>query len=131
MASYHRVIGIDLGTTFSVVAAYSFDKQDIVVIPNRLNESTTPSVVFIGVDGKVAVGKSAKQKQLPTSTINPKLSYWPHQIWQKSQQTKMSTMLTWPSFRIRRANGLFSKMVHKSRVQLELPKEKLNLLLMV
>lgn len=64
MASYHRVIGIDLGTTFSVVAAYSFDKQDIVVIPNRLNESTTPSVVFIGVDGKVAVGKSAKQKQL-------------------------------------------------------------------
>ena len=29
MASYHKVIGIDLGTTFSVVAAYDYDKQDI------------------------------------------------------------------------------------------------------
>ena len=47
MAEFHRVIGIDLGTTFSVVAAYNFDKQEVKVIPNRQNEPTTPSVVYI------------------------------------------------------------------------------------
>jgi len=62
MADYHRVIGIDLGTTFSVVAAYSYDKKDIKVIPNRQNEPTTPSVVYVAPDGRVSVGKAAKEK---------------------------------------------------------------------
>jgi molecular chaperone DnaK len=62
MAEYHRVIGIDLGTTFSVVAAYNFDKQDVKVIPNRQNEPTTPSVVYIAPDGRVSVGKAAREK---------------------------------------------------------------------
>lgn len=64
MSSFHRVIGIDLGTTFSVVASYNFDKQDIRVIPNRQNEPTTPSVVYISFGGEVSVGKQAKSKQL-------------------------------------------------------------------
>ena len=34
MAEYHKVIGIDLGTTYSVVAAYSYAKSDVKVIPN-------------------------------------------------------------------------------------------------
>jgi molecular chaperone DnaK len=63
MGSFHRVIGIDLGTTFSVVASYNFDKQDIKVIPNRQNEPTTPSVVYISPSGEVSVGKAAKAKQ--------------------------------------------------------------------
>jgi molecular chaperone DnaK len=62
MGNYHRVIGIDLGTTFSVVAAYNIDKQDVKVIPNRQNEPTTPSVVYIASNGKVSVGRSAKEK---------------------------------------------------------------------
>jgi molecular chaperone DnaK (HSP70) len=62
MAEYHRVIGIDLGTTFSVVAAYSYDKKDVKVIPNRQNEPTTPSVVYVAPDGRVSVGKAAKEK---------------------------------------------------------------------
>ncbi len=62
MAEYHRVIGIDLGTTFSVVAAYSYDKKDVKVIPNRQNEPTTPSVVYVAPDGRVSVGKAARQK---------------------------------------------------------------------
>ena len=62
MAEYHRVIGIDLGTTFSCVAAYNFDKQDVRVIPNRQNEPTTPSVVYIAPDGRVSVGKAAREK---------------------------------------------------------------------
>ena len=62
MAGYHRVIGIDLGTTYSVVAAYNFDKQDVLVIPNRQNERTTPSVVYVSPKREVVVGKSAKKK---------------------------------------------------------------------
>ena len=32
MSDHHRVIGIDLGTTFSVVAAWHFDKQEVKVL---------------------------------------------------------------------------------------------------
>src|SRR5678815_3836243 len=62
MADYHRVIGIDLGTTYSVVAAYSYAKNDIKVIPNRQNEPTTPSVVHVGKDRQISVGRAAKDK---------------------------------------------------------------------
>lgn len=62
MADYHKVIGIDLGTTYSVVAAYSYAKSDIKVIPNKQNEPTTPSVVYISNTGAVSVGKAAKEK---------------------------------------------------------------------
>src|ERR1700722_5491149 len=62
MAEFHRVIGIDLGTTFSVVAAYSYDKKDVVVIPNRQNERTTPSVFYVDSEGLVSVGKAARDK---------------------------------------------------------------------
>jgi molecular chaperone DnaK len=65
------VIGIDLGTTYSVVAAYNFDKQDVLVIPTRQNERTTPSVVYISPKREVVVGKSAKKKlsQDPSGVI--------------------------------------------------------------
>jgi molecular chaperone DnaK len=62
MAEYHKVIGIDLGTTYSAVAAYSYAKSDVKIIPNRQNEPTTPSVVYIGPNGQVSVGKAAKEK---------------------------------------------------------------------
>lgn len=62
MASFHRVVGIDLGTTYSVIAAYSFDKQDVKVIPNRQGEPTTPSVVYISGQGATSVGRPAKEK---------------------------------------------------------------------
>ena len=62
MAEYHKVIGIDLGTTYSVVAAYSYAKSDVRVISNRQNEPTTPSVVYVGPTGQVSVGKAAKEK---------------------------------------------------------------------
>jgi molecular chaperone DnaK len=62
MAEYHKVIGIDLGTTFSVIAAYNFDKQEVKVIPNLQNEPTTPSVVYIDSKGAVSVGKAAREK---------------------------------------------------------------------
>lgn len=62
MGAFHRVIGIDLGTTYSVVAAYNMDRSDVRVIPNRQGEPTTPSVVYISSQGQVSVGRAAKEK---------------------------------------------------------------------
>ena len=46
-----RIIGIDLGTTNSVVAVWK-DSQSIL-IPNRYGEFLTPSVVSIEQDGTI------------------------------------------------------------------------------
>jgi molecular chaperone DnaK len=52
------VLGIDLGTTNSVVA--SIDKQGVVVIVrNAVGEEITPSVVYFEPDGGVVVGDEA------------------------------------------------------------------------
>ena len=71
MAEYHRVIGIDLGTTFSVVAAYNYDKKDVKVIPNRQNEPTTPSVVYIAQEaGSASARRPAKSwPRIPNRVI--------------------------------------------------------------
>ncbi len=63
------LIGIDLGTTNSLVAYFTGDGTEI--IPNRLGESLTPSVVSIAEDGTVYVGKSGKERMLtkPEETV--------------------------------------------------------------
>ena len=62
-----KVLGIDLGTTNSLVAVYTDDGPKI--IPNRLGEHLTPSVVSIDEDGTVYVGQTAKErKQLYPNT---------------------------------------------------------------
>lgn len=53
------IIGIDLGTTNSLAAVYREAKVEL--IPNSLGEYLTPSVVSIGEDGQVYVGKIAKE----------------------------------------------------------------------
>ena len=53
------IIGIDLGTTNSLAAV--FMDGEIRMIPNRLGEYLTPSVVSIDDDGTVLVGKTAKE----------------------------------------------------------------------
>ena len=62
MTDYHRVIGIDLGTTFSAVAVYSLDKSEIVVIPSPTGERTIPSVIYISKSGQISVGSSARKR---------------------------------------------------------------------
>lgn len=58
-----KVIGIDLGTTFSVVAV--MEKGQPIVIPNPEGERTTPSVVAFGKER--LVGTLAKRQAI----INP------------------------------------------------------------
>ncbi|MDE6641573.1 MAG: Hsp70 family protein [Acetatifactor sp.] len=53
------IIGIDLGTTNSLAAVYREAKVEL--IPNSLGEFLTPSVVSIGEDGQIYVGKIAKE----------------------------------------------------------------------
>ncbi|MCM1058137.1 MAG: Hsp70 family protein [Firmicutes bacterium] len=53
------IIGIDLGTTNSLAAVYRNGRVEL--IPNSLGEFLTPSVVSIGEDGQVYVGKIAKE----------------------------------------------------------------------
>jgi molecular chaperone HscC len=54
------VIGIDLGTTNSLVVAYKDGKT--IMIPNQFQEYLTPSVVSVNEDGEVIVGKIARER---------------------------------------------------------------------
>jgi molecular chaperone DnaK len=62
-----KVIGIDLGTTNSVVAV--MEGGDPVVIPNSEGGRTTPSVVAFTKDGDRLVGQVAK-RQAVTNPVN-------------------------------------------------------------
>ena len=56
------LIGIDLGTTNSLAACFRNGKAEI--IPNRLGEYLTPSVVSVDEKGTVYVGRSAKERAM-------------------------------------------------------------------
>ena len=64
-----KVIGIDLGTTNSVVAV--MEGGDPVVIPNQEGSRVTPSVVGFTKDGEILVGQVAKRQAVtnPENTV--------------------------------------------------------------
>ena len=64
-----KIIGIDLGTTNSVVAVMEGGSPK--VIPNEEGQNTTPSVVAFTKDGKRLVGVLAKRQAVtnPENTI--------------------------------------------------------------
>ncbi len=64
-----KAVGIDLGTTNSVVSV--LEGGDPVVIPNAEGSRTTPSVVAFAKDGEVLVGEVAKRQAItnPGRTI--------------------------------------------------------------
>ncbi|NLZ99885.1 MAG: Hsp70 family protein, partial [Clostridiaceae bacterium] len=55
-----KIIGIDLGTTNSVVAV--MEGGEPVIIPNAEGSRTTPSVVAFTKDGERLVGQIAKNQ---------------------------------------------------------------------
>jgi len=61
-----RVVGIDLGTTNSVVASVD-DEGTVVVLPNADGGEITPSVVYFEPDGTAVVGEEA----LLSTTVDP------------------------------------------------------------
>ena len=64
-----NVIGIDLGTTNSVVAV--MEGGEPIVIPNQEGNRTTPSMVAMSKDGERVVGTVAKRQAItnPDNTI--------------------------------------------------------------
>ena len=64
-----RIVGIDLGTTFSLIA--TMEGGEPVIIPNREGERLTPSVVAIDKKGERLVGLLAKRQAItnPENTI--------------------------------------------------------------
>ncbi len=64
-----KIIGIDLGTTFSVVAVMEGGQP--VVIPNQEGARTTPSVVAFTKSGERLVGQVAKRQAVtnPENTV--------------------------------------------------------------
>jgi molecular chaperone DnaK len=69
MASGEKIIGIDLGTTNSVVAV--MEGKEAKVIPNAEGNRLTPSVVAFTNKGEVLVGEPARRQAVtnPTKTV--------------------------------------------------------------
>lgn len=55
-------MGIDLGTTYSLVAR--MEGATPVVVPNALGERQTPSAVSVAQDGSILVGAAARARSM-------------------------------------------------------------------
>ncbi|MGL6199479.1 MAG: Hsp70 family protein [Lachnospiraceae bacterium] len=91
------IIGIDLGTTNSL-AAY-FDGEQCRIIPNRLGEKLTPSVVSVDAEGTVYIGATAKVRKLldPTATA---------EVFKRSMGTEKEFVLRDKKFRAEELSSL-------------------------
>jgi molecular chaperone DnaK len=69
MAQGEKIIGIDLGTTYSVVAV--MEGKEAKVIPNQEGNRLTPSVVAFNDKGETLVGEPAKRQAItnPRRTV--------------------------------------------------------------
>lgn len=67
-----KIVGIDLGTTYSAVSVWDEKRQQAVIIPNLRGTYTTPSIVSLNDAGEVIAGEDAKQNFLrnPDNTIS-------------------------------------------------------------
>jgi molecular chaperone DnaK len=76
-----RAVGIDLGTTNSVVAV--LEAGEPVVIPNAEGARTTPSVVGYAKNGEILVGEVAKRQAItnPDRTIRSVKRYMGDKSW--------------------------------------------------
>jgi molecular chaperone DnaK len=83
-----KVIGIDLGTTNSVVAV--MEGGDPVVIPNAEGGRTTPSVVAFTKDGERLVGQVAKRQAVtnPKNTVFSIKRFMGRRIGEVSEEIK-------------------------------------------
>jgi molecular chaperone DnaK (HSP70) len=69
---YHKVIGIDLGTTYSAVAAYNKFKEQAEIIKNSAegDTPTTPSVVSLDPSSNKAIAGYAAKRNLASQPEN-------------------------------------------------------------
>src|SRR5690242_5680886 len=67
--SFHKVIGIDLGTTYSAVSIWN--GREVQIIGTGFDRPTVPSVVGLDPQGQVIVGEPARNNLVmdPANTI--------------------------------------------------------------
>ena len=84
-----KIIGIDLGTTNSVVAVMEGGQP--VVIPNQEGGRTTPSVVGFAKNGERLVGQVAKRQAVtnPENTVYSIKRFMGRRIDEVSQEMKL------------------------------------------
>jgi len=89
MADTGKVIGIDLGTTNSVVAVMEGGQP--VVIANEEGGRTTPSVVAFNDDGERLVGAIAKRQSItnPTRTIYSIKRFMGRRVGEVPEETRL------------------------------------------
>ena len=89
-------LGIDLGTTNTLVAVVDEDGQPVVV-PNSLGEALTPSVVGLSDDNTILVGKAAHRRLVrhPERTISRfKRSIGSEKVYRLGKKTYSATDLS-------------------------------------
>ena len=86
-----KIIGIDLGTTNSVVAVMEGDKPTVIV--NEEGNRTTPSVVGFGKEGERLVGSVAKRQAItnPAKTVSSIKRFMGQKFDECESETTMST----------------------------------------
>lgn len=91
------IVGIDLGTTNSLIAYFS--EEGPRIIPNRLGKNLTPSVVSVDEEGNVYVGETARER----------MSLYPDsvaQTFKRSMGTERDYILSGKRFRPEELSGL-------------------------
>ncbi len=91
------MIGIDLGTTNSLVASFRNGRAEI--IPNRLGQHLTPSVVSVDDNGTVYVGETARERGVlhPLETVR---------VFKRSMGTEKQYVMGGKSFRAEELSSL-------------------------
>lgn len=56
-------VGIDLGTTYTVISYIDKETKKPIIIKNRYNNPTTPSVIGFNADGTYTIGEDAKNME--------------------------------------------------------------------
>jgi molecular chaperone DnaK len=102
-----KVIGIDLGTTNSVVAV--MEGGDPVVIPNAEGGRTTPSIVAFAKDGERLVGQVARRQAI----TNPKNTVFSIKRFMGHRGSEMDNEASRIPYELRSASG--------DRVEVNLP----------
>ena len=94
-----KIIGIDLGTTNSVVAV--MEGAEAKVIPNSEGNRTTPSVVAFAKNGERLVGQVAKRQAI----TNPKKTIFSIKRFMGRRYDEVSEEMKMVPFEVRRADN--------------------------
>src|SRR5512144_2943514 len=84
-----KIIGIDLGTTNSVVAVMEGGEPKVII--NEEGSRLTPSVVGFGKDGQILVGQVAKRQAVlnPENTVFSIKRFMGRRLGEVSEEMKL------------------------------------------